>query len=341
MDLVSTVTASILIGNRHRYRGGIQPGWLLLVHEGSSVTLQLLRLHVFDGEELGGLDEQPGIRWAIPGGEDLVGALSLMLQLHLTRNADLIDAVRDASALLTERVVTLDRLSSAERAVFDAAVRQARTVGDKRCLAVSTLPDSRLDAADLLTLPGWEIDVAQSVGGRDWNALEGRLVLCRRIPDLLKDQEIAVSRFVTGVVFGGLAGATVGEFIEHAASQADECTPDTLGRWIHAGLVAIQQAGGFEDGEAAGLADVLDDLTPNQAHLLGGFLPATASGSIQTGAVLHGTGELRTDVLDLFALACRVAAQAVALTSNAFHLPPWLVLDALDPTTPRRLSDYV
>ena len=107
-DLVSTVTASILIGNRHRYRGGIQPGWLLLVHEGSSVTLQLVRLHVFDGEELGDLDEQPGLRWTIPGDEDLVGALSLLLQLHLTRNADLIDAVREASALLTEQVVTLE-----------------------------------------------------------------------------------------------------------------------------------------------------------------------------------------------------------------------------------------
>ena len=338
---MSTVTASILIGNRHRYHGGIQPGWLLLLHEGSSVTLQLLRLHVFGGEEPGGLDEQPGIRWTLPPDEDLIGALALMLALHVTRKAELVDAVGADSPLLSGQVVTLDRLGPDERAVYAAAARRARTMGDRRCLAVSTLPDSRLNAAELLALPEWEIDLAQSVGSRDWDGLEGRLVLCRRFPDLLKDPEIAVSRFVTGVVFGGLAGATVGDFIENVASQADDCTPDTLGRWIHAGLAAIQQTGACEDGEAACLAEVLDDLTPNQAHLLAGFLPASASGSIPTKAVLHGTGEPRTDVLDLFALACRITAHAVALASTAFRLPPWLVLDALDPTTPKSLSDYV
>jgi hypothetical protein len=338
---VSTVTASILIGNRHRYRGGVQPGWLLLLHEGSSVTLQLLRLHVFAGEEPGGLDEQPGIRWTLPRDEDLISALALMLGLHVTRKPELIDAVGATSPVLSDQVVRLDRLSPAERAGYDAASHQARSMGDRRCLAVSTLPDSRLNAAELLTLPEWEIDLAESVGSRDWNDLEGRLVHCRRLPDLLKDPEIAVSRFVTGVVFGGLARATVGDFIENVASQADECTSDTLGRWIHAGLAAIQQTGACEEGEAACLAEVLDDLTPNQAHLLAGFLPATAAGSIPTRAVLHGTGEPRTDVLDLFALACRVTAHAVALASSSFRLPQWLVLDALDPSTPRGISDYV
>lgn len=338
---MGTVTASILIGGRHRYRGGIQPGWLLLLHEGSGTTVQFLRLHLFEGEQPGNLDEQPGIRWTLPPQADLVGTISLMLQVHVVKNPTLTNAVRAVPHLLTAQTVKLDRLSDHHQETFRAAAAQARTVGNNRCLAVTALPKTSLDTADLMTLPDWEIDLAHSVRSRDWNPFEERLVHHRRLPDLLKDSEIALSRFVTGVVFGGLAGPTVTDFIERAAAQGDENTADALGRWIVAGLAAVQQTGAFENGEAAALAPVLEDLTPNQSRLLSGFLPAQESETTRTGTVLHGSGIATTDLQDLFVLACRVTGHAVALTSNAFHLPPWLVLDALDPATPRGIPDYV
>lgn len=338
---MSTVTASILIGGRHRYRGGIQPGWLLLLHEGSGRTIQLVRLHLFDGDKPEDLSEQPGIRWTLPPEADLVGAISLMLQIHVLHNPRLADAVRAVPHLLTGASVKLDRAPEHHQQTFCAVAAQARTVGSKHCLVVTTLPKSGLDATDLMTLPDWELDLAPSVRSRDWNPFEERLVHRRHLPDLLKDPEIALSRFVTGVVFGGMAGPTVGDFLQRAAAQGDDRSADTLGRWIFAGLVAIQQTGAFDHGVAAALSDVLEDLTPNQSRMLAGFLPAEGFNSIQPSTVLQGTGEAVTDLQDLFVLACRVTGHAVALTTNAFHLPPWLVLDALDPTTPRGIPDYV
>ena len=338
---MSRVTASILVGGRHRYQGGIKPGWLVLRHEGRGVAWQLVRLHLFEGDEPGLLDEAPGVRWTGGDHRDTVGDLALLLQLHVVRDESLIEMVQGVRRLLQDRVVDLDDLDEGERALYDAAVARARRTGAEYCLAVSTLPKTTLDPDELMSLANWEVDIAQSLRSRDWDPFRQQLVQRERATSLADDAAVAVSRFVTGVAFAGIAQATIEDFVSRAAQGPAERTIDVLARWVLAGLTALHDVGAFADGESTGLAEVLDGLTPTQARLLAGFLPADGTGRIRGSGLLDGSGDVGSDLYDLLVLACRVTAHAVALTSNAEALAPWLVIDALDPTTARGLAEVV
>ncbi|WP_432543011.1 hypothetical protein [Kineococcus sp. SYSU DK002] len=328
---MSTVTTSILVGNPHRYRGGVRPGWLVLLHEGAETAWQLLRLDLFEGEERSGLDGAPGITWHTSSHADLIGELALLLHLHVVQDEHVIAAAAGLPRLTTQRRVGLTDLTQRERGVVDRAVQTARRAPGDRCLSVTVLPGSALDASALLELPAWEVDLAAPARSRRIDSFSGAMSTQRTVPDVRDDVEVMLSGLVTSTVLPGINEQHGSWFFESAAEDHFERSADVLCRWIAASLAALEDSGAFSDSTVGGLAEVLDDLTPNQARLLAGMLE---DGARAGGSTLQGSGDSVSDLQDLFALACRVAGQAVAHCSSARRIAPWLVLDGLNPSAP-------
>lgn len=197
---MSAVTASILVGTKNRVDLGIQPRWLVLLHEANGHAWHLIRLQLSGGDvapaprvglpERGapgtrpGLDSPPGILWRSPSGGDLVGELAVLLHLYTSKTPEVMAAVRRIDPLAMRRV-DLSALDDRERGDLANAMRIARETDGGLYLAVTIMAGSRLSEADLLDLPGWEFNLARTVWSRDWVRVdEGRLeVTDHRVED--------------------------------------------------------------------------------------------------------------------------------------------------------------
>ncbi len=180
---MSAVTASILVGAKNRVDLGIQPRWILLLHEAQGYAWHLLRLQLSSGDAAGGpavsllekgppgtrpgLDAPPGILWRATPDGDLVGELALLLHLHCLHTPEVLSAVRRVEPL-SRRRVDLDGLSEAQRGDLRHGIRIARETGGRLYLAATVLAGSRLTEEGLLALPEWEINLATTVLSRDW-----------------------------------------------------------------------------------------------------------------------------------------------------------------------------
>ncbi|KRF29484.1 hypothetical protein ASG91_00145 [Phycicoccus sp. Soil802] len=268
-----------------------------------------------------------------------MGDLALLLQLHLVENAELREMVREVPQLVTRRVADLSALSAREREIYAAALTRARLAEGSRWLSATRLQGSRLDLDALSALPGWSVDL---VDQQDRSTLKPNTHWAAEGVDqeAPSDAQTAVSRFVTGVTFNAIATATLSDFLSRAARGPAEETASALQAWSEASLDALERAGAFTEGEAAGLALVIEDLTPHQARLLGALLAQRGSAR-DAGMSRERLGDQEQQLQDLFVLTARITGHAIALASNRFQLPPWLVIDALDPTTRHALPYYI
>ena len=180
---MSAVTASILVGTKNRVDLGIQPRWIILLHEAQGYAWHLLRLQLSGGDvansplvslaEKGppgtrqGLDSPPGILWRAAPDGDIVGELALLLHLHCLHTPEILAAVRRIDPL-SRRRVNLASLGDAQRGDLLNAIRIARDTGGGLYLAATILAGSRLTEEALLALPEWEINLATTVLSRDW-----------------------------------------------------------------------------------------------------------------------------------------------------------------------------
>ena len=174
---MSAVTASIIVGSRHRTDPGIQPRWIVLLHEGTSYAWHLVRLHLSVTDAGTGLDDPPGILWRASAAGDHVGDLALLLHVHAARTPAVVQAVHACESLRRQRVDLAD-LSGRELADVENATRLARASGRELLLAATIYPGSRLTESDLCGMPDWELNVSSTAVSREWKALDGgRLVV--------------------------------------------------------------------------------------------------------------------------------------------------------------------
>lgn len=185
---MSAVTASILVGTKNRVDLGIQPRWIVLLHEANGYAWHLLRLQLSSGDitpqprfgllersapgTRAGLDQPPGILWRAAAGGDLVGELALMLHLHAAHTPEVLAAVKHLDSL-SKRRVDLANLDGRQSGDLTNAIRIARETGGGLYLAVTIMAGSRLTEAGLLELPEWEINLATTVLSRDWVRMDG------------------------------------------------------------------------------------------------------------------------------------------------------------------------
>ncbi|WP_226344098.1 hypothetical protein [Agilicoccus flavus] len=169
---MSAVTASIIVGSRHRMDPGIQPRWLVLLHEGQNYAWHLVRLQLTGVPGPPGLDVAPGVLWRSSGDGHLVEELALMLHLFATHTAEVTEAVRHCPSLKRARV-DLDSLEGRERGDYENAMRLAAEHGRELLLAATIHRDSRLTEDALRSMPDWELDVAHTALTRHWTALHG------------------------------------------------------------------------------------------------------------------------------------------------------------------------
>lgn len=169
---MSAVTASIIVGSRHRKDPGIQPRWLVLLHEGQNYAWHLLRLQLTGVPGPPGPDLPPGVLWRSSGGEHLLEELSLMLQLFATHTPEVTESVTHCPTLKKQRV-DLDALEGRERGDFENALRIASAHGRELYLAATIHRGSRLTEEALLAMPDWELDIAHTDVTRHWTGLNG------------------------------------------------------------------------------------------------------------------------------------------------------------------------
>ncbi|MCA0438317.1 MAG: hypothetical protein LCH98_17915 [Actinobacteria bacterium] len=237
---MSAVTASILVGTKHRVDLGIQPRWIVLLHEANGYAWHLLRLQLSSGDIVpppkfgllersapgtrAGLDAPPGILWRAAAGGDLVGELALLLHLHAARTPEVMAAVKHI-APLAKRRVDLAGLGGRQEGDLANALRIARETGGGLYLAVTIMAGSRLTEEDLLTLPEWEISLATTVLSRDWVRTDGGHleVTDYRVPE---EAEPDLEPVFGSVAFRGPDGALYAEYTYDAPdAPAREVAP--------------------------------------------------------------------------------------------------------------------
>lgn len=174
---MSAVTASIIVGTKHRSDPGIQPRWLLLLHEGQSYAWHLVKLQLTLGDMATiGAGDPPGILWRAGAEEDLLGEMALLLHLYAARTPDIVHAAARLESLRKNRI-DLGGLPAKEAEEFAALRDLALERGRELTLAVTILPGSRLTEDALFDLPDWELNIAHTAVTRDWAASEHGLVV--------------------------------------------------------------------------------------------------------------------------------------------------------------------
>lgn len=187
---MSAVTAGIIVGSRHRSDPGVQPRWLVVLHEGRSYAWHLLKLHLSGKVVTDDPDDPPGVLWKASADEDLIGDLSLLLHLHAARTPEVVNATRKCLGLRGHRV-DLAALEGAELGAVEHAREIATRRGRELMLATTILPGSRLTEEALLAMPDWEMSISHTAVVREWNAMESALVTTdyRTLPEPEFDDE--------------------------------------------------------------------------------------------------------------------------------------------------------
>lgn len=202
---MSAVTASIVVGTKHRCDPGIQPRWLLLLHEGQSYAWHLVKLQLTLGDMATiGPGDPPGVLWRAGTQQDLLGEMALLLHLYAARTPDIVQAAARLESLRKTRI-DLGGLSAQEAEQFAALCELALERGRELTLAATILPGSRLTEDALFDLPDWELNIAHTAVTRDWASEHGLVVTDYREPaaelpqeshafdELSQDQEAAAA----------------------------------------------------------------------------------------------------------------------------------------------------
>lgn len=174
---MSAVTASIVVGSKHRSDPGIQPRWLLLLHEGQSYAWHLVKLQLTLGDlATTGPDDPPGVLWRAGSEENLLGEMALLIHLYAARTPEIVHAAARIEAIRKNRV-DLGGLPAGQAQEFETLRGLALQRGRELTLAATILPGSRLTEDALLDLPDWELNVSHTAVTRDWAAGEHRLIV--------------------------------------------------------------------------------------------------------------------------------------------------------------------
>lgn len=180
---MSAVTASIIVGTKHRTNPGIQPRWLLMLHEGRSYAWHLLRLQLTSGDLPGTRpDDPPGVLWQASREQDLIGEMALLLHLFAARTPEVVRAAARAHPLRKQRL-DLAGLEGRDAQDLATLLGLARDRGRELTLSVTILPGSRLTEAALLELPDWELSVSHTDLTRDWSSGRQGLVVTDLRPE--------------------------------------------------------------------------------------------------------------------------------------------------------------
>ena len=180
---MSAVTASIIVGTKHRTNPGIQPRWLLLLHEGRSYAWHLLKLQLTNGDLPSTRpDDPPGVLWQASPAEDLVGEMALLLHLFAARTPEIVRAAARTYPLRKQRV-DLAALEGRDAEDLTKLLELARDRGRELTLAATILPGSRLTEEALLSLPDWELNVSHTALTRDWHTARQSLIVTDLRPE--------------------------------------------------------------------------------------------------------------------------------------------------------------
>ncbi len=170
---MSAVTASIVVGTKHRRDPGIQPRWLLLLHEGRSYAWHLVKLQLTLGDlARGSLDDPPGILWQAGPDQDLIGEMALLIHLYAGRTPEIVQAAARVPGLHKSRS-DLAALEEREAEHLGELLQLARQRGRELMLAATILPGSRLTEESLFELPDWELNISHTAITRDWASRQG------------------------------------------------------------------------------------------------------------------------------------------------------------------------
>lgn len=174
---MSAVTASIIVGSKHRIDPGIQPRWLLMLHEGQSYAWHLLKLQLTNGDLPSTRpDDPPGVLWQASTHQDLMGEMALLLHLFAARTPEVVRAAARTYPLRKQRV-DLAALEGRDADDLTTLLELARGRGRELTLAVTILPGSRLTEEALRELPDWELNISHTAVTRDWHSDQQALVV--------------------------------------------------------------------------------------------------------------------------------------------------------------------
>lgn len=183
---MSAVTASIIVGTKHRSDPGIQPRWLLLLHEGQSYAWHLLKLQLTNGDLPSTRPEDPpGVLWQASASRDLVGEMALLVHLFAARTPEIVRLAARTPALRKQRV-DLAALDQRESEQIEALLALARDRGRELTMAATLLPGSRLTKEALLELPDWELSIADTGLTREWRSNAQSLVVTDLRPTVVE-----------------------------------------------------------------------------------------------------------------------------------------------------------
>ncbi len=184
---MSAVTASIIVGTKHRSDPGIQPRWLLLLHEGQNYAWHLLKLQLTNGDLPSTRPEDPpGVLWQASRSRDLVGEMALLVHLFAARTPEIVRLAARTPALRKQRV-DLAALDQRESEQIEALLTLARERGRELTMAATLLPGSRLTKEALLELPDWELNIADTGLTRDWHSNAQSLVVTDLRPPVVDE----------------------------------------------------------------------------------------------------------------------------------------------------------
>jgi len=165
---MSSVTASALIGIAPRYRCGLEPTWVAILHEGRATSWQLFPLDVF-GDHAADPAEAPRPKRLVCG-DDGEAIDTLRLAVHLWCG----DPANDVTTLLRSKLaevgqlgdeVTLGEMADGMRGEL---LRTSRlSPGGAVALTLSVSSGSVVGRGDgeVVAVPGWNAEVAISQGG--------------------------------------------------------------------------------------------------------------------------------------------------------------------------------
>ncbi|NYE00579.1 hypothetical protein BJY21_001763 [Kineosphaera limosa] len=241
---MSAVTAHIVVGTKHRSDPGIQPRWVLLLHEGQNYAWHIVRLQLTTGDlPSTHPDDPPGVLWQASRNRDLIGEMALLVHLYAARTPEIVRAAARLAPLRKQRV-DLAALSAPDRDQVDLLLDMARERGRELTLAATILPGSRLTEQALLELPDWELNIAHTEVTRTWSSDANGLVVTDLRVAAAADSDEDVYRPEGDEAQNAsweheldedaaAAAQAQGEAAEHAVAAADAPRPGRFGRRKH------------------------------------------------------------------------------------------------------------
>ena len=164
---MSTVTASALIGASPRYRCGIEPTTLAILHEGIARTWQLFALDIFDDHA--GAPASPTKRLMCADDDEIIDTLRLAVHLWAgdpTNDISVTVRHRAAELGLVGATLTLHDLAPGDRVDLLTMARLSPGSGVGLILTVAEGSTAAPVIGTMVDVTGWNAEIAPGAAGQ-------------------------------------------------------------------------------------------------------------------------------------------------------------------------------